>query len=246
MIEISTPAGAVEAAYTTPESGTGPWPGVLLCIDAIGLRPRIEEMCRVISSWGYAVLAPNVFHRSGTAAQLAPDGPLDTAEKRAACLTEAGPRMADLTPELVEQDLPAYLDALAAMPEVGGGPLGVVGYCMGAQLAVRSATLCPDRVLAVGAFHGAGLATEQADSPHRQLSRARARFAFGHADDDPMNPPEQIAELGAALDAAGLQASNQAYAGAQHGFTMADTLMYDEVACGRHFVELRELFDATL
>ena len=31
-------------------------------------------MAERIASWGYVVLAPNVFHRSGRAADLAPKG----------------------------------------------------------------------------------------------------------------------------------------------------------------------------
>ena len=47
-------------------------PGVLFYIDAIGLRPQIEKMADRIASWGYVVLAPNVFYRDGSAAELAP------------------------------------------------------------------------------------------------------------------------------------------------------------------------------
>ena len=42
-------------------------PGVLFYIDAIGLRPQIETMADRIASWGYVVLAPNVFYRDGRA-----------------------------------------------------------------------------------------------------------------------------------------------------------------------------------
>ena len=45
---------------------------MLFYIDAIGLRPQIEEMADRIASWGYVVLAPNVFYRDGSAEELAP------------------------------------------------------------------------------------------------------------------------------------------------------------------------------
>ena len=71
----------------------------------------------------------------------------------------------------------------------------MVGYCMGARLAVRAANL--DRaVVAAAGFHGGGLVTDDPDSPHRGLPDARAEFVFGHADQDRWMPPEAVAELG--------------------------------------------------
>ena len=69
---------------------------------------------------------------------------------------------------------------------------------------------------------------------------------FGHADQDPSNNAEQIATLNAALDDAGVRHRSEIYAGARHGYTMADTPAYDEQACERHFAALFDLFDRTL
>ena len=123
--------------------------------------------------------------------------------------------------------------------------MGVTGYCMGARLAVRSANLDPD-VVAVGGFHGGGLVTDADDSPHRGLSRARAEFVFGHADNDRSMGPEAIETLGETLRSAGLTASNEVYEGAAHGYSMADTPMYDEAATERHFAQLQALLARTL
>ena len=49
-----------------------------------------------------------------------------------------------------------------------------------------------------------------------------------------------------ALREAGVRATTAVYPGAAHGYTMADTSMYDEVATERHFTELRGLFGRTL
>src|SRR6476469_9464064 len=67
-LQVTTADGTAEA-YLTGEPGK---PGVLFYIDAIGLRPQIEEMADRIASWGYTVLAPNVLYRSGTAAETSP------------------------------------------------------------------------------------------------------------------------------------------------------------------------------
>lgn len=244
LIDLAAPDGTAEAWLATPDDD-GPHPGVLLFTDAIGLRPRIFEMADRIASWGYVVLAPNVFYREGSATETSPDGPLDTEEKRGAFFADAMPRVRRLTPALALPDIAAYLSALTEQPDVMN-PVGVVGYCMGARLAVRAACAYPDLVVACAGFHGGGLATDAPDSPHRGLGAAQARFVFGHADRDGSMDAAAVARLHDALEAADLDAINEIYPGVRHGFTMADTAVYDDAASERHFVTLAELFDETL
>jgi carboxymethylenebutenolidase len=245
-IEIPMPDGGVAEAYVArPLAESGERPGVLLFMDAIGLRPRIAEMMQRIADWGHVVLAPNVFHREGRVEELAPTTDLTRPGEREAFFGQAMPRVRRLTPELAERDIRVYLDNLRALPGVSMSAMGTVGYCMGARLAMRAGALDPE-VAAVGCFHGGGLATDDADSPHRGLTRARAEFVFGHADNDRSMPQHAVVTLGEALREAGLTATNEVYDGAAHGYTMADTSMYDEAATERHFTELRDLFDRTL
>ncbi len=238
------PDGSAEAYVARPDDEEHP--GVLFFIDAIGLRPRIEEMADRIASWGYVVLAPNVFYRDGRAAELAPESDLSEPGAREEFFGQVMPRLRALTPKRTDPDTTAYLQALREQPGVSSGPVGVTGYCMGARLAVRAAGNHPDDVAACGGFHGGGLVTDDEESPHQSLATARAEFCFGHADNDQSNSPEQIATLGKALEQAGLTASNEVYDGAPHGYTMSDTPMYDEAAAERHFDALRDLLGHTL
>lgn len=244
FIEIPAADGAAEAVVARPE-GEGPFPGVILFMDAIGLRPRIEEMADRIASWGYVVLAPNTFYRSGTAAETTPTTDLRDPEERAAYGKVSGGYLAELTGARMEADLPYYVSALRAIEGVDPGPIGVTGYCMGARFSTRAAGLEPS-VAACGGFHGAELVTADEDSPHTRIAGASADFAYGHADQDKLNPPEAIATLEASLAAAGLQAQSEVYPDAPHGFTMSDTSSYQEAGAERHFVELRALFDRAL
>jgi carboxymethylenebutenolidase len=246
FIEIQAPAGPAEALVARPSTGTGPFPGVILYMDAFGLRPRIQEMAQRIADWGYLVLAPNVFYRDGTVAQLAPAVDMSTQEGREAAGKAAFPRVGRLTSDKALPDIDAWVSALAGLDDVAPGPIGTTGYCMGARLAVRTATAHPEVVAACGGFHGGGLATDEPDSPHLGLGHARARFVFGHADNDRSMAPDAVARLGEALQDAGLQAANEIYAGAPHGYTMADTSVFHPEATERHFQELRTLLDATL
>ncbi|MGX1162487.1 carboxymethylenebutenolidase [Arthrobacter sp. SLBN-100] len=245
-IEIRAAAGTAEALVARPSTGTGPFPGVILYMDAFGLRPRIQDMAQRVADWGYIVLAPNVFYRDGTVAELAPRADMSTPEGRQIAGKAAFPRIGHLTTERALRDIDAWVAALSTLDGVAPGPIGTFGYCMGARLAVRTATARPDVVAACGGFHGGGLATDAPDSPHLALGNARARFVFGHADHDPSMAPDAIARLGGALKAAGLEASNEIYPGASHGYSMADTSAFHPEATERHFRELRALLDATL
>lgn len=244
LVPIPVPGGTAEAHLSLPPAGHGP--GVLFVMDAIGLRPQIAAMCERIAGWGYTVLAPNVFHRDGSVAELAPAADLRTPEGRESVMAEAMPRVQRLTTDLALPDLAAYLEALRALGSVDSGPVGVTGYCMGARLAVRAACAHPDVVAACGGFHGGGLVTDAPDSPHLGLGSARAEFVLGHADHDRSMPPEAVAALGAALADAGLTATNEVYPDAPHGYTMADTSMHQEAGAERHFAALRALLGRRL
>jgi carboxymethylenebutenolidase len=236
-VDLQSPDGKAEAYLT----GSGP--GVLLYIDAIGLRPQIEQMADRIAGWGYTVLAPNVLYRSGTAAETSPSDDLTVPGAREAFFEQVPPRLAELTPDRLASDARVYLEALRR--HAGDTEVGIVGYCLGARLAVRTATLDPD-VVACAGFHGGGLATDAPDSPHVGLPNARAELVFGHADHDRSMQPDAVERLGRALDAAGLTATNEIYPDAPHGYTMKDTSMYQEAGAERSFHELRALLDRTL
>jgi carboxymethylenebutenolidase len=243
-IDLPTPDGTADAYLAHPGDGA-PHPGVLLYMDAFGLRPSLEEMARRLAGQGYTVLVPNLFYRSGRAPVVELPEFIDPAE-RPELFGRLFPLMTAHTPELAMRDAGAYLDWMAASPVVADGPVGTAGYCMGGALAVRTAAAYPDRIAAAGAFHAGRLATDAEDSPHRAVDRVTAELYFGHADNDPSMPAEQIASLERALDAAGVRYRSDLYEGAQHGYTQTDTAAYDAEAAERHWRALLDLFGRTL
>jgi carboxymethylenebutenolidase len=237
-IDVRTADGVADAYVTRPD-GDGDHPAVLLMMDAIGLRPRIEEMADRIAAEGYLVMAPNAFYRAGRAAEL----PLPAYADRAAFMAAVAPLILQLTPDAIARDGASYLDFLsAAAPD----PVGITGYCMGGRLGWRIAAAYPDRVAALGSFHGGRLVTDAPDSPHRSAARLKAELYLGHADQDASMTPEQIAVLERTLDEAEVRYRSELYEGALHGYTMADTPVYDEAATERHFTELFALLKRTL
>ncbi|MGZ4221979.1 MAG: dienelactone hydrolase family protein [Solirubrobacteraceae bacterium] len=241
MVDVKTADGVADAYLTRPD-GDGQYPGVLFVIDAFGLRPRIEEMADRIAGQGYVVLAPNALYRAGRAPVL-PMPDFTDPENRAGFMQSVRPLIEQLTPDAVSRDGEAYLDFLSNEAK---GPVGITGYCMGARVGWRIAAAYPDRVKALGGFHGGGLATDAPDSPHRSAGQLQAEVYFGHADQDANMNPEQIATLNDALDQAGVRYRAEVYEGALHGYTMSDTAVFNVAACERHFTELFALLDRTL
>ncbi|GAB3581022.1 dienelactone hydrolase family protein [Calidifontibacter terrae] len=237
LIEIPAVDTPAEAYLTRPASGHGP--GVLFFIDAIGLRPQIAAMCDRIASWGYVVLAPNLFYRSGRAADLAPKRDLREPGAREEFFGSLGNRT-QMGTVMIFPDLDHYLRDLQRIEGVHPGPIAVTGYCMGARLATYAATRFGDDVAVAGAFHGGHLVTDAPDSPHADLSKATAEFVYGHADGDASMAPDAVAALGRALDAAGVTYSNEVYPGAPHGYSMADTSSYNEAGAERSYEQLHD------
>ena len=237
-IDIKTSDGTADAYLTQDGSG----PGVLLLMDAFGLRPVIEQMADRIAQQGYTVLAPNLFYRAGRSPLFElPD--LSDPDARAGFFQKLRPLMDELTPERMTADAGAYLERLGAETD---GPVALTGYCMGARQGWRIAAAYPDRVAALGGFHAGGLVTDAPDSPHHSAGDLEAELYFGHADNDPSMSPEQIEALGRALDDAGSTYRQEVYEGAAHGYTMSDTAAFNEPARERHFSELFALLKRAL
>lgn len=241
-IAIKTASGVADSYLARPDDGR-PHPGVLLLVDAFGLRPQIEAMADRIAAGGYVVLAPNVFYRAGKAPVVSLDG-LGDPERRDEVFGRVMPLLRELTTERIVADGSAYLGRLA--DEADGGAVAVTGYCMGGRLAWRIAAAYPDRVDGLGCFHTGGLVTDEDDSPHLSAGEIDAELFLGFADNDRSATPEQIATVEDALARAGATFTAEVFAGAEHGYTMADTPAYDEAAAERHFEELFGLLSRTV
>src|ERR687885_787875 len=62
LLEIQTADGTCPTHVYHPE-GLGPWPGVIVYMDAFGIRPAMMEIAERVADAGYYVLLPDVFYR---------------------------------------------------------------------------------------------------------------------------------------------------------------------------------------
>lgn len=242
-VDIPTEDGTADAYLTHPADGE-PRPAVLLYMDALGLRPQLRAMADRLADAGYLVLVPNMFYRHGRAPVFELPEFIDPAA-RPEVFRSIMPAMQALTPDAAMRDAGAYFRWLADCPVAADGPVALTGYCMGARLSLLTAGTYPDRVAAAAGFHGGGLATEEPDSPHLVAEHITAELYFGHADQDPSLPVEQMERLETALTKAGVRHRCEVYPGAEHGFTQADTSSYHREGDERHWAALLDLLKRT-
>jgi len=237
---IDMPAGRCRAHVFTP-AGKGPWPAIIVYMDAFALRPALFELGQRLANTGYVVLLPDLFYRFGRYDPLVPKE-LFAADWRAA----VGPMMATTDPLKGAEDTGTFLEYLDSRADVTGPKVAVVGFCMGGGMALAAAGRFPDRIAAVASFHGGRLATDAPTSPHLLLPNVQAELYIAGADNDASYPPDMKERLEAAMDEAGVTYRSETYEGAAHGWMKPDFPVYDEEAAERGWREMLALFERTL
>lgn len=240
-IELET-ADGVCPSYVYRPVGGGPWPGVLVYMDGVGIRPAMLAIGERLAANGYFVLLPDLFYRAGPYEPMDPKQIFTNPEALKAVREKFFPHVSQAK---VMSDTRAFLDYLAAQPDVKPGGVGTTGYCMGGLMSLAAAGTYPERIIAAASFHGARLATDSPDSPHLLASKMKARVYVAGAIEDSGFPDDMKVRLEAALHSAGVDHRVETYP-ARHGWVLSDTPVYDEVAAERHWTELVALFDATL
>jgi carboxymethylenebutenolidase len=177
-----------------PDSGRGT--GVLVLHSWWGLTPFFRHVADRLADEGFVALVPDLF--AGETA--------DTPEAGEALLGKADPN------ELTRLIL-ASTSTLRGMPATPDGPIGVVGFSMGASLGLWLSARAVDDVGAVVTFYG----TQDID-----FAPARAAY-LGHfaADDDYVSEDERN-YLEALLRLAGRDVTFHEYADTRHWFFEED------------------------
>lgn len=237
-IDIPTADGAMNSFVVHPEAG-GPHPVVLFWMDAPGKREELHEMARRIAAAGYFVVLPNLYYRSLRDFVLG--------QRTEASLAGMYALMDSLNQATSVCDARALLDFVDAHPAADGRRVGAVGYCMSGPFVIWAALAFPERLRCIAVIHGARLATDEPESPHRMADRLRCETYVACAEIDRWASPADIAKLAAGLDGSSAPHRIEWYPGVEHGFVFPGrTGIYDQPAAERHWERIFELFDRTL
>lgn len=239
-VNVSTPHGTADSVLFYPE-GAGRWPAALVWTDIMSLRPSYREIGRRLAAEGFVVLVPNVYYRKAKAPVVQPGFNFGTPEGRA----QITPLREGLN-ENVESDATAYFAFLDAQSQTDTRKkAGVQGHCMGGPYTFRTAAHLPNRIGAAASFHGGGLNTNAANSPHLLIPRMTAEVLVAIARNDDASQPTSKDILKQAFAAANRPAKVEVYA-ADHGWTASDSAVYNKAEADRAFAEQLAIYKRNL
>jgi carboxymethylenebutenolidase len=240
-VDIKTPDGTADAYFVHPSRGTHA--AVLMWPDIYGLRPAFRQMGKRLAESGYSVLVVNPFYRKKRAPTAPEHADFEDPATRAALMALHD----SLTAETAVTDAKALVAWLDVQPPVERKRrMGTCGYCMGGPLTMRTAAAVPDRIGAGASFHGGGLVTDKADSPHLLIPKMKAHYLFAIAESDDQRQPETKNVLREAFAAVRLPAEIEVYAGTIHGWCPTDSRVYNHDQAEKAWSRMLALFKAAL
>ncbi len=240
-VMVKTPDGEADCYFVHPLKGKHA--AVIIWPDVMGIRPAFRQMGKRLAEAGYSVLVVNPYYRSVKGAVISEgESYADPAVRE-----RLAPLRGSLSNETIATDgraFVAYLDG--QKPVDKKRKIGVTGYCMTGSFAMRIAADLPDRIGAVGSFHGGGLATDAEDSPHLLIPQMKASSLIAIAQNDDERFPEEKTRLREAYDAAGLDATIEVFEGAMHGWCPPDSPVHHHVQAEHAWSQMLTMFAKAL
>jgi carboxymethylenebutenolidase len=185
-----------------PDSGHGP--GILVLHAWWGLNEVFREVCDRLAEAGFVALAPDLL--GGRVATTVEDA---EAQLAAADADE----LAHLTR--------SSLWTLRELPATVDGPVGVLGFSMGASMGLWLSARVPEGVAATAVFYG----TQDID-----FVESKSAYLGHYADVDPWVDEDGLALLEAELHLLGLDTTFHRYPGTGHWFFERDRPEFDPAA----------------
>jgi len=239
MVEFETAVptdGTTIPTFFCRPDGDGPFPGVVMHMDAPGIREELRNFARRIAGHGYAVMLPDLYWRIGRVR-------FDLARRDEAMSEVIFASMRTLTNARVVADTRAVLAWARVRKDVARTPKGVVGWCMSGSFTLAAAGEIPEEVGAAATLYGVAIVTDKPDSPHLLAPRIKAGLYCAFAEHDRWVPANVVPDLRAALTAAKTEFEIEDFPRTEHGFQFPERIaVYSRDAAERAWEKIFALF----
>jgi len=235
-VTITGHEGDAIEAYAARPLTPGPVGGVVVLHHLPGYDRQTKEFTRSLAVGGFNAVMPNLYSREAPGAE--PSDAMATA------------RASGAIPIPDERIVGEVAGAIAYLNGLGNanGKIGVIGHCSGGRQSFLAAVSLPLDA-AVDCYGGFVVGTPPAGHPlagWEPLVTKTAELScpllglFGSEDVSPS--PAHVAELEAALQAAGKTYKFRSYEGANHGFMQADSARYHPTSAVDAWAEILAWF----
>ncbi len=234
---VTTKHGRCPTFAVSPDE-PGRFPGIVIYMDAPGIREELRDHARRIAKQGYVCVVPDLYYRLGTLR-------FDIPRRNDAMSAVIRAAMLSVTNANVVDDTGGVLAFLDAHEKVAPGAVGCVGHCMSGPFALTAAARFP-RMRAAAALYGVDMVTDKPDSPHRLLDHVKGEVYVGFAEVDPAVPPGIVPELQRALEQAKVKHVLETVPATHHGYMFSARPDYQPVAAEQTWTKLFDLWNRNL
>jgi carboxymethylenebutenolidase len=192
-------SGSFRGYLAVPRSGKGP--GLVLAQEIFGINQTMRQVADYYAEEGYVVLVPDIFWRQEPNVEL---GYTPADWQRAFGFYQGFNEAKGM------EDIQSAITTLRARPELTGGKVGVLGFCLGGKLAYLAATRT-DADVSVG-YYGVGI-----EAALDEAAKIKRPLVLHVAELDQFCPPEARAKIVQALQGHP-QVKLFVYPGVDHAF----------------------------
>jgi len=206
---LPTADGLMPAYVCRPATG-GPYPAVIVVMEAFGLNAHIKAVAERVAREGYVTIAPDFFYRFGS-----PIVPYEDVSRAIGYIQR-------LDDAALMAEMGVVIQHLKSLAEVRGDRIGITGFCVGGRIAFLTACRHPAAVKVAIAFYGGGIAADTPAAPLNDAPRIQCPVLCLFGEADRMIPMDQVRRLEDTLRRLKKTFEVKVYPGAGHGFFCDD------------------------
>lgn len=214
--------------YAAFPEGNGNYPAIIVIQEAFGVNHHIRNVCERLCKEGYAVVSPDLFHR--------------TARRFEGSYTDfstVAPHYQALTKDGLSADLKASLDWLTQQENVIKDKVGSVGFCLGGRVSFLANAVLP--LSAAVSYYGGSVEQLADEAPNLHADHL---FFWGGLDKH--ITPDKINIIINAVKEAGKNYTNVVISYADHAFNSDERPSYNPRAAKEAWAHTLAFFEIRL